>query len=464
MEDIYRYTRDGKCTFAVVRYLKDGKKVFGQWTRDGDHWVGSKLFDISWPYMYDLIKDENEVLIVEGEKAAKAAFSLGIKVTTSPGGCNQGDKCDWSLLAGKDVWIMRDNDSHGVKYQKAVVSALKELRPKCSIHVIDPYWNGIKEKDDIADLITEHGEEEAKNIYADLKMSATVVQDKDELAITSLIKQTRSGERRSIRFGPHSTLSRGVRPLICGTMCVMLGDPSAGKSWMLLHSLIHLHQSGEKVCVLELEEDAEYWSNRLLALVTQDSRFLDDEFICNEADYVDEQVSLHHDKMAELEKIIYDDPDDQMTYDDVLEFIEARFKEGYKVVAVDPITAVAQSDKVHVSDQKFVVKVKKLARKYLAVAIILTHPVKGNSKMTGMERMSGAAAWSRLTQSAIDLEEWDEKKPVKILGSDDLHKINIKLRVTKARNSKIGKSHIGYFWDKQTMQFHEIGIIMEDKS
>jgi hypothetical protein len=56
------------------------------------------------------------VVVVEGEKTANAARSLGFTATTSAGGSQVADKANWRPLAGKDVIIFPDKDPPGEKY------------------------------------------------------------------------------------------------------------------------------------------------------------------------------------------------------------------------------------------------------------------------------------------------------------------------------------------------------------
>ena len=70
----------------------------------------------------------DEVVLVEGEKAADALISQGIAATTTMNGANAPvDKTDWSPLAGKRVLIWPDNDEAGIQYaeraQEAVLKA-----------------------------------------------------------------------------------------------------------------------------------------------------------------------------------------------------------------------------------------------------------------------------------------------------------------------------------------------------
>jgi putative DNA primase/helicase len=67
----------------------------------------------------------DQVVLVEGEKCAKALIDAGICATTAMFGANAPvDKTDWSPLAGKAVIIWPDNDEPGLAYAHAAGQAV----------------------------------------------------------------------------------------------------------------------------------------------------------------------------------------------------------------------------------------------------------------------------------------------------------------------------------------------------
>lgn len=88
------------------------------------------------------------VLVVEGEKAADAAERLlpEFVVTTSAGGSNAAGQSDWTSLAGRDVWIWRDNDAAGASYSSDVARHLaavgaRSIRPVEPPATFPPKWD-----------------------------------------------------------------------------------------------------------------------------------------------------------------------------------------------------------------------------------------------------------------------------------------------------------------------------------
>ena len=67
------------------------------------------------------------VFVVEGEKCADAARSIGLLATTSAHGSGSAARTDWGPLAGHPVVILPDNDEPGEKYAADVVAILAKL-------------------------------------------------------------------------------------------------------------------------------------------------------------------------------------------------------------------------------------------------------------------------------------------------------------------------------------------------
>jgi hypothetical protein len=95
------------------------------------------------------------VVVCEGEKAADAARALGFVATTSPGGSQAAAKADWRPLAGKEVWLLPDNDAPGRKYGDTVAGILAKLTPAPVVRVLDlaQHAPGLPDGGDLADVL-----------------------------------------------------------------------------------------------------------------------------------------------------------------------------------------------------------------------------------------------------------------------------------------------------------------------
>ena len=64
--------------------------------------------------------DDEPVYVCGNEAAADAMVALGLLATTSAGGPTEAHLTDWSLLAGRRVFIVPDNDAAGRLYAQIV--------------------------------------------------------------------------------------------------------------------------------------------------------------------------------------------------------------------------------------------------------------------------------------------------------------------------------------------------------
>ncbi len=135
----------------VVRWDgRDGKTIIPV-SRFGDHW---RIAGMPVPrplYRLPDLLHARRVFITEGEKAAEAAWSIGLVATTSAHGAGSARKTDWSPLAGRECVLLPDNDATGRDYAADVLSILDALRPRCTIKIVE--LPGLPIGGDIADLV-----------------------------------------------------------------------------------------------------------------------------------------------------------------------------------------------------------------------------------------------------------------------------------------------------------------------
>lgn len=134
---IYR-DANGQPVGAVVRWDDTTGKDIRPLSRHADGWRIEAMPSPRPLYNLPELAGVPCVLVVEGEKCAEAARSLGFTATTSAGGSQTAGKTDWSSLAGKEVWLLRDNDKPGQKYADEVAGQLAALDPKGVVKELDP--------------------------------------------------------------------------------------------------------------------------------------------------------------------------------------------------------------------------------------------------------------------------------------------------------------------------------------
>ena len=142
-EAIYTYRDEkGEIVYESIRYRKpDGGKTFRLRRPDGQGGFHYNLEGTS-PLLYKLPEllaaDPNcPVLVVEGEKDAERAWAEGLVATCNHGGT--GNTQAWDVLAsvlqGRQVWVIADNDEPGRKHAREIA---KKLGPhSASVRVVD---------------------------------------------------------------------------------------------------------------------------------------------------------------------------------------------------------------------------------------------------------------------------------------------------------------------------------------
>lgn len=114
---------------------------------------------------------EGVVLIVEGEKDVHTAESIGMVATTCIGGAQAASKSDWSLLAGRDVIVVPDNDRAGREFAEAVTAKLSEVQPRPRVRLleIERLMGGaaMPDKGDLTDWVESHGDAAEPEVIAE---------------------------------------------------------------------------------------------------------------------------------------------------------------------------------------------------------------------------------------------------------------------------------------------------------
>jgi hypothetical protein len=93
------------------------------------------------------------------------------------GGSQAADKTDWRPLAGKEVWVLPDNDAPGRKYADAVAATLARLTPAPVVKLVE--LPGLPERGDIADWIDAHDPAEPDRLRAEIESLAQAVEPEE---------------------------------------------------------------------------------------------------------------------------------------------------------------------------------------------------------------------------------------------------------------------------------------------
>jgi putative DNA primase/helicase len=113
---------DGKLLACIYRYDTPNGKMYRPWNALTRQMKAPNPRPL---YNQPPLVDAEQIVVVEGEKAAEALIEQGIVATTAMFGANAPvDKTDWSPLAGKRVLIWPDNDEPGQRYAQKVAMQL----------------------------------------------------------------------------------------------------------------------------------------------------------------------------------------------------------------------------------------------------------------------------------------------------------------------------------------------------
>ena len=410
--------------------------------------------------------------MVEGERCVHALSEIGVVATTSPGGAGKAPYADWSPLAGKRaVYLWPDNDDPGRKHMQDVAAQLAALPnpPKVVKFVNVPIFD-LPPKGDVVEFLGIYADGDAEEARRHIQCVQDTALSADDCAANELgmlLEDTISGKRMAIPFR-WRFISRASRALFPGTLTVICGDPGTAKSFWLMDTALHWHAKGVPLAMYVLEEDRAFHLYRALAQLEENGDLTDDEWVREHPDETRAAFSKHRQFIGEFGKRIYDAPENPVTYEQLLDWIEDRCKAGCQIIAIDPITAVAVNDKDRAQlDLQFVLKGKALMRRYQSRLIVVTHP-RGNltRNETTVDGLAGGRAFGRFTPNVLWVKGFAEPRQVRVkieMGVERSVSINRSVRVTKARSGPGQGCEIGFNFERSSLRFAEQGIVMPAK-
>lgn len=167
------------------------------------------------------------VLVVEGEKAADAARSLGFVATTSAGGAEAAGRTDWTPLAGKEVWLLPDNDAPGRKYAGTAEKFLKAMKPSAAVRTV--VLPGLPEKGDIVDWIAARGDAAPDALRAEIEALAASPPPGPRPVLTCMAD-----------VEPEEVAWLWPDRIPIGRLTILVGRPGEGKSFLTTALAAHV--------------------------------------------------------------------------------------------------------------------------------------------------------------------------------------------------------------------------------
>jgi hypothetical protein len=468
VEAVYEYTNPstGKPDMVVIR----SKSTEGKTFRQARPVEGGYVFEAPeklWPlYNRSMVKQADSIVIVEGEKCVHALHDFGIVATTSPGGAKNAGNADWSPLAGKNIILWPDHDVAGKRYIEDVRAILERLEPAPRLTFIDPVELDLTESEDAADYIAQlkvvcQDRAEVQAALAEALGRARPRGYADDVGreIESIV----AGKRRIIQT-PWSNLDHLARPLLPGTICLLAGNPSASKSFMVLQILSYALDSGIKATVFELEEGREHYLFRLLAQKSSNANMTDSEWIESNPELAQQIQRQWSDWLNNIGKAIHICQNAGITLSQLAAWIEGQAKAGTKLIIVDPLSAADHVGRdIWAEDAKFIMQTKRIAVEHGVCVMLVTHPVKAVS-IPELGQLSGGAALGRFIQCVLWLEAHDKKtgSVVTSCGTADAS-YNRTLHILKARNARGSGLRIAMTFRSDSLVFTEQGTAVKHK-
>jgi len=410
VEKIYKYhTGKGEISFYVSRVKTfEGKTIRPFMPKDSGFVYGLPAAPRP---LYNLlnVNKSDSVVIVEGEKCADCLNEYGIIATTSCGGAKNAGNSDFVPLAGKNCILWPDNDPEGKRYADDVQDILENIGARVS--VINPADLGLKEADDVFDFVEQLktvGFDKA-GILAELQRVINSAKPKGITAkLSDKFDKIISGELQTVKlpFRWTSFLSSALLP---GTLTIICGNVGASKSFKLLQCLIFWYRQNVKCCCFELEEDREFHLQRALSQLAENSKLTDFDYIKDNSGIARQAIAEHSDFLNNFGHCIEACPESQLTLSQIADWILTKAKQGNRIIAIDPITAAAQTRESWIADNAFLQNIKRTAVDYKCSIVLITHPIKAVS-FADVTQLAGSAAYARFSQTILWLESHEPKQ------------------------------------------------------
>jgi archaellum biogenesis ATPase FlaH len=436
-----------------------GKKTFRQFSPHQGGWVPRNLIESGRIPLYRAVELTDRVLVVEGEKCADAAWSVGVPATTSAMGAGKAAESDWSSLLGKTAFLWPDNDDTGRKHMADVREILAGLG--VATYLINTDGIGLPAKGDVADLIA------ALDSKTTDEIATTINGIMDDAApqgasreLSGLFDDIQAGRFTAIPWPGLEMVGSMSKALLPGCITTLCADPGAGKSLLVIQMLAAWHRSGVSVAMLALEDERRIHLQRILAQTIGMASLTDDEWVRANAERAHAMVAASRDDLDAIGARIKAEGEDQMKLDEIANWIEMRAKAGCRVIVVDPVTAATTEREPWAADTAFLMRVKKIARTHGASVVLVTHP-RGASKGAALGGMAGGSAYPRFSHVALWLEKFDMQE--RRASDGELATCNRSIKITKSRHGKGGGMTIGCIFDVDTLRFgNQCGLAPDD--
>jgi RecA-family ATPase len=264
---------------------------------------------------------------------------------------------------------------------------------------------------------------------------------------------------------PWPALGRLTKAAMPGTVTLVCGDPGAAKSFLLMQAVLHWQAKGVKVALYELEEDCPFWLARALAMLAGRSGLTDPDWVRQNPAAARAAYDTHRAELDAFARRLSVAGDKQLSHPELLAWIRQQAEAGCRVIAVDPVTALAGGDKPWLDDLKFMMEAKAIAARHGCSLLLVTHPRISRAKNNSpLDNLAGGAAYARFAQTVLWVNSHPHGKRLrwKTMAGDFSGPANRSVKIPKARNAAGGGLEVAFDFDGGTLRFRELGMVIKD--
>ena len=283
---------------------------------------------------------------------------------------------------------------------------------------------------------------------------------------TATLEAAIAGKLVSVPW-PWPSVGALTQSLMPGAITLLVGSPGASKSFLILQAVLHWLEEGHRCALLELEEGADFWLCRALALVAECGSLTDPAWIAAHPDEARRLLAHHRDEINNLAAILTTSPAAGMTLEQLASWVEDQAKAGARIIAADPLTAAIEpADRPWAAAQAFMGRVKRAIVGSGASLVLTSHGKKqnGRDKAAGpdLDSMAGGSGFSRFASCVLWLEALAEPEQAVVLdahGRERQAEINRRLRILKSREGRGTGLVLGMWFHGGSLCTTEAGII-----
>jgi hypothetical protein len=264
-----------------------------------------------------------------------------------------------------------------------------------------------------------------------LELAASLA-PKPRMVLSDWSDRAKRGELDAISLAS-PLLTAMTQALVKGFVTVLCGPASVGKSLWITQNLIHWQRHGVRFAARFFEDQQDTYNRRILAQLDGNGDLKLASYTKDHPAEFDAAALRHAETMDAIDQGIEASDDGATNFDEVGRWAREKVDAGYRVLVVDPITAVKKegigySMKPWDADRDFMFELKRIVAGKASL-IVVTHPSADGT------RMSGGEAFSRFAHVTLQLKNNLEGKKYWVQSRHGLQEVTPErlVQITKAR-------------------------------